>query len=178
MSLNLDCTRSIACTDRRLFFHFHRASPFTHTTWGGSGLGLWIARSESRFFSLTFFLFFTFSLRVDLCELQAGRIEVASTVGEGSIFRCFITARSVDRGLKQDDSRAIPVIEGITAPNASRGEVPRVFLSKPEEDSAPLSGVKVLCCEYVLSRLSRSFLDFLRIFSTLLNLLAITEIIT
>lgn len=25
----------------------HRASPFTHTTWGGSGLGLWIARSES-----------------------------------------------------------------------------------------------------------------------------------
>ncbi|GAA5893268.1 PAS domain-containing hybrid sensor histidine kinase/response regulator [Sporobolomyces salmoneus] len=112
---------------RKLFNKFMQASPFTHTTWGGSGLGLWIARN--------------------LCELQAGRIEVASTVGEGSIFRCFITARSVDRGLKQDDSRAIPVIEGITAPNASRGEAPRVFLSKPEEDSAPLNGFKVLCCE-------------------------------
>ncbi|GAA6008908.1 hypothetical protein JCM11491_003831 [Sporobolomyces phaffii] len=112
---------------QKLFKKFMQASPFTHTTWGGSGLGLWIARN--------------------LCELQAGRIEVASTVGEGSIFRCFITARSVDRGLRQDDSRAIPVIEGITAPNASRGEVPRVFLSKPEEGSAPLSGLKVLCCE-------------------------------
>ncbi|GAA5955090.1 hypothetical protein JCM3765_003192 [Sporobolomyces pararoseus] len=112
---------------QKLFKKFMQASPFTHTTWGGSGLGLWIARN--------------------LCELQAGRIEVASTVGEGSIFRCFITARSVDRGLKQDDSRAIPVIEGITAPNACRGEVPRVFLSKPEEDSAPLNGFRVLCCE-------------------------------
>ena len=95
------------------------------------------------------------SFQTDLCELQAGRIEVASTVGEGSIFRCFITARSVDRGLKKDDSRAIPVIEGITAPNACRGEVPRVFLSKPEEDSAPLNGFRVLCCEVSLeSRLS------------------------
>ncbi|GAA5937240.1 PAS domain-containing hybrid sensor histidine kinase/response regulator [Sporobolomyces koalae] len=118
---------------QKLFKKFMQASPFTHTTWGGSGLGLWIARN--------------------LCELQAGRIEVASTVGEGSIFRCFITARSVDRGLAKDDSRAIPVIEGITAPNASRGEVPRVFLSKNDGDigtpgdSAPLSGLRILCCE-------------------------------
>ncbi|GAA6063949.1 hypothetical protein JCM10212_004904, partial [Sporobolomyces blumeae] len=111
----------------KLFKKFMQASPFTHTTWGGSGLGLWIARN--------------------LCELQAGRIEVASTRGEGSIFRCFITARSVDRGLQRDDSRAIPVIEGITAPNAARGEVPRVFLSKPQEKSTPLGGLRVLCCE-------------------------------
>jgi len=125
-------------------------------------------------FSLSNSSFLTFPLRTDLCELQAGRIEVASTVGEGSIFRCFITARSVDRGLKQDDSRAIPVIEGITAPNASRGEVPRVFLSQPEEGSAPLSGLKVLCCECVLSRLSRSFLDFLHFSLPLLTLMGFT----
>ncbi|GAA5888315.1 hypothetical protein JCM5296_003285 [Sporobolomyces johnsonii] len=111
----------------KLFKKFMQASPFTHTTWGGSGLGLWIARN--------------------LCELQAGRIEVASTVGQGSIFRCFITARSVDIGLPANDSRAVPVIEGITAPNAERGEAPRVFLSKADEENAPLSGMKVLCCE-------------------------------
>lgn len=146
----------------------HRASPFTHTTWGGSGLGLWIARSTFPFSLSQIRPFSPFSLRTDLCELQTGRIEVASTVGEGSIFRCFITARSVDRGLKQDDSRAIPVIEGITAPNASRGEVPRVFLSNPEEASAPLNGLKVLCCEvrsfslfFLVSRLSSTLIDIL-----------------
>ncbi|CEQ40499.1 SPOSA6832_02119, partial [Sporobolomyces salmonicolor] len=106
----------------KLFKKFMQASPFTHTTWGGSGLGLWIARN--------------------LCELQAGRIEVASTVGQGSIFRCFITARSVDVGLAAHDNRAVPVIEGITAPNAARGEAPRVFLSKAEEENAPLNGMK------------------------------------
>ncbi|GAA5834272.1 hypothetical protein JCM11251_000589 [Rhodosporidiobolus azoricus] len=112
----------------RLFAKFMQASPFTHTAWGGSGLGLWIARN--------------------LCELQAGRIEVASTVGKGSIFRCFITARSVDAGPTQrSDTEKLPVIEGITGPNAARGAAPKVFLAKPGEDSRPLSGLRVLCCE-------------------------------
>ncbi|GAA6018410.1 hypothetical protein JCM10207_000884 [Rhodosporidiobolus poonsookiae] len=111
----------------RLFAKFMQASPFTHTTWGGSGLGLWIARN--------------------LCELQAGRIEVASTVGKGSIFRCFITARSVDAGLPKDHERPVAVIEGITAPNAARGAAPTVFLAKPGEQSLPLKGLTILCCE-------------------------------
>ncbi|GAA5861804.1 hypothetical protein JCM8547_008558 [Rhodosporidiobolus lusitaniae] len=109
----------------RLFAKFMQASPFTHTTWGGSGLGLWIARN--------------------LCELQAGRIEVASTVGKGSIFRCFITARSVDAGHAQHAS--VAVIEGITAPNAERGAAPTVYLAKPGEPSKPLKGLTILCCE-------------------------------
>ncbi|BGP46989.1 hypothetical protein JCM10450v2_002841 [Rhodotorula kratochvilovae] len=110
----------------RLFAKFMQASPFTHTAWGGSGLGLWIARN--------------------LCELQAGRIEVSSTVGKGSIFRCFITARSVDAGPDKEDKPA-PVIEGITGPNAERGAAPRVYLSDGGEKSAPLRGMKVLCRE-------------------------------
>ncbi|GAA6050047.1 hypothetical protein JCM3770_001931 [Rhodotorula araucariae] len=110
----------------RLFAKFMQASPLTHTAWGGSGLGLWIARN--------------------LCELQAGRIEVASTVGKGSIFRCFITARSVDAGPDKADKPA-PVIEGITGPNAVRGAAPRVYLSDGSEQNAPLRGFKVLCCE-------------------------------
>ncbi|BGP14897.1 hypothetical protein JCM10213_003746 [Rhodosporidiobolus nylandii] len=111
----------------RLFAKFMQASPFTHTTWGGSGLGLWIARN--------------------LCELQAGRIEVASTVGKGSIFRCFITARSVDAGLPHDHEQPVAVIEGITAPNADRGAAPTVYLAKPGENSTPLAGLQILCCE-------------------------------
>ncbi|GAA6029574.1 hypothetical protein JCM8097_000945 [Rhodosporidiobolus ruineniae] len=111
----------------RLFAKFMQASPFTHTTWGGSGLGLWIARN--------------------LCELQAGRIEVASTVGKGSIFRCFITARSVDAGLPHDHEQPVAVIEGITAPNASRGAAPTVYLAKPGQNSTPLQGLTILCCE-------------------------------
>ncbi|GAA5988813.1 hypothetical protein JCM11641_004861 [Rhodosporidiobolus odoratus] len=109
----------------RLFAKFMQASPFTHTTWGGSGLGLWIARN--------------------LCELQAGRIEVASTVSKGSIFRCFITARSVDAGNSHDTP--VTVIEGITAPNARRGAAPTVYLAKPGESSEPLNGFVILCCE-------------------------------
>ncbi|BGP23674.1 histidine kinase [Rhodotorula toruloides] len=110
----------------RLFAKFMQASPFTHTTWGGSGLGLWIARN--------------------LCELQGGRIEVASTVGKGSIFRCFITAGSVEAGPTADD-RALAVLEGITGPNAERGQTPKMFLRQGERDEKPLSGLTVLCCE-------------------------------
>ncbi|GJN89911.1 hypothetical protein Rhopal_002900-T1 [Rhodotorula paludigena] len=112
----------------RLFAKFMQASPFTHTAWGGSGLGLWIARN--------------------LCELQAGRIEVSSTVGKGSIFRCFITARSVDAGPTEGAEKPVPVIEGITGPNAERGAAPKVFLSGGDDGTkAPLSGLKILCCE-------------------------------
>lgn len=84
----------------------------------------------------------------DLCELQAGRIEVSSTVGKGSIFRCFITARSVDAGPTEGAEKPVPVIEGITGPNAERGAAPKVFLSGGDDGTkAPLSGLKILCCE-------------------------------
>lgn len=84
--------------------------------------------------------------RLDLCELQGGRIEVASTVGKGSIFRCFITARSVEAGPTSSDS-ALAVVEGITGPNADRDQTPKVLLRQGDKDEKPLSGMTVLCCE-------------------------------
>ncbi|GAA5861815.1 hypothetical protein JCM8547_008562 [Rhodosporidiobolus lusitaniae] len=111
----------------KLFAKFSQGSPFTHTAWGGSGLGLWIARN--------------------LCELQAGAIEVASTLGKGSVFRCFITARSVDAGPDEEVKDSVPVVEGITGPNADLGRAPKAFLTNPGEQNKPLSGLKVLCCE-------------------------------
>ncbi|KAJ9116333.1 hypothetical protein QFC22_004773 [Naganishia vaughanmartiniae] len=54
----------------KLFKRFAQASSETHTVFGGSGLGLFVTRR--------------------LTELMGGRIEVDSTVGEGSTFRFFI----------------------------------------------------------------------------------------
>lgn len=55
-----------------VFNRFMQASPITHVTNGGSGLGLWVARN--------------------LCELHGGRIEVRSREGEGTVFRGFVAA--------------------------------------------------------------------------------------
>jgi hypothetical protein len=100
-------------------------------------------------FSFSFFSLHEADLfpAIDLCELQAGRIEVASTVGKGSIFRCFITARSVDAGLPEGHHKPVAVIEGITAPNAERGAAPTVYLARPGEKKEGLSGLTILCCE-------------------------------
>ncbi|SCZ97964.1 BZ3500_MvSof-1268-A1-R1_Chr7-3g09652 [Microbotryum saponariae] len=120
----------------RLFEKFMQAFPFTHSTMGGSGLGLWIARN--------------------LCELQAGRIEVRSKVGEGSIFRCFITARSIDAGATEAEADGVPIIEGITEAGPN-GQVSRIKLDNdpclpgaeghPEQTVLPLAGKTILCCE-------------------------------
>lgn len=56
-----------------LFQRFQQASPRTHTQYGGSGLGLYIARLLSR--------------------LQGGEIGVTSSPGKGSTFAFFIRAR-------------------------------------------------------------------------------------
>ena len=69
-----DTGRGLTEDEKRiLFLRFQQASPRTHITYGGSGLGLFISR--------------------ELVELQGGEIGVASTAGEGSTFAFYIKAR-------------------------------------------------------------------------------------
>ncbi|KAL9099088.1 MAG: hypothetical protein Q9163_005358 [Psora crenata] len=69
-----DTGRGLTDDEKRiLFLRFSQASPRTHITYGGSGLGLFISR--------------------ELVELQGGEIGVASTAGEGSTFAFYVKAR-------------------------------------------------------------------------------------
>lgn len=61
---------------KMLFQRFSQASPRTHTQYGGSGLGLFIARLLSR--------------------LQGGEIGVTSTTGEGSTFAFYVKVRRAE----------------------------------------------------------------------------------
>ncbi len=58
---------------KQMFQRFSQASPRTHVTYGGSGLGLFISR--------------------ELVELQGGEVGVASESGKGSIFAFYVKAR-------------------------------------------------------------------------------------
>jgi PAS domain S-box-containing protein len=58
---------------KQLFQRFSQASPRTHVTYGGSGLGLFISR--------------------ELVEMQGGEIGVASKSGQGSTFAFYVKAR-------------------------------------------------------------------------------------
>lgn len=60
---------------KQLFQRFSQASPRTHVTYGGSGLGLFISR--------------------ELVELQGGEVGVASERGKGSIFAFYVKARRI-----------------------------------------------------------------------------------
>ncbi|KIW11290.1 hypothetical protein PV08_10590 [Exophiala spinifera] len=70
---------------KQLFQRFSQASPRTHVTYGGSGLGLFISRQ--------------------LVELQGGEIGVASETGKGSVFAFYVKARRCERpdGALEDD---------------------------------------------------------------------------
>ncbi|OQO00924.1 hypothetical protein B0A48_13613 [Cryoendolithus antarcticus] len=60
----------------RLFQRFSQATPKTHITYGGSGLGLYIVR--------------------ELVEKQGGRVGVASVPGEGSVFAFYVATMAGD----------------------------------------------------------------------------------
>jgi CheY-like chemotaxis protein len=69
-----DTGKGLTEAEKKLLFQrFSQASPRTHVTYGGSGLGLFICR--------------------ELVELQGGEIGVSSESGKGSTFAFYIKAR-------------------------------------------------------------------------------------
>ena len=83
---------------KQLFQRFSQASPRTHVTYGGSGLGLFISR--------------------ELVELQGGEVGVASESGKGSVFAFYVKARRSE-GVASASEKS-PASPTTTRPKGSR----------------------------------------------------------
>nr|OQO25533.1 hypothetical protein B0A51_06571 [Rachicladosporium sp. CCFEE 5018]OQO26037.1 hypothetical protein B0A51_06722 [Rachicladosporium sp. CCFEE 5018] len=87
----------------RLFQRFSQATPKTHITYGGSGLGLYIVRK--------------------LVEKQGGRVGVASVPGEGSVFAFYIATMAGDEPEEPTKPTAVAnhtLTNGTADPEADR----------------------------------------------------------
>ncbi|KAK5198326.1 hypothetical protein LTR92_002571 [Exophiala xenobiotica] len=121
---------------KQLFQRFSQASPRTHITYGGSGLGLFISR--------------------ELVELQGGEIGVASESGKGSIFAFYVKARRCQRpdGTSQDDQAGsrkgskATLLTTLSTQNFSPTQTPRAT-PKPASQARPVlsSNLHVLVVE-------------------------------
>lgn len=103
-----DTGRGLTEEEKALLFNvFQQASPKTYVQYGGSGLGLFICRQ--------------------LVEMQGGEIGVASKVGKGSTFSCYIKARITEAPtnpqLSIEGQSSFMDVEALR--EASGGEIPK-----------------------------------------------------
>ncbi|KAI1609366.1 sensory transduction histidine kinase [Exophiala viscosa] len=116
---------------KQLFQRFSQASPRTHVTYGGSGLGLFISR--------------------ELVELQGGEIGVASQSGKGSIFAFYVKARrSPDPDGKSDGESASQkkstrpaLLPNLSTPNISSAQTTQSIPPKSNASSKVLLSAPV-----------------------------------
>jgi CheY-like chemotaxis protein len=81
-----DTGRGLTTPEMANLFHlFAQASPKTHQTYGGSGLGLFISRQ--------------------LVNMQGGEIGVASTAGQGSTFQFYVKTRRTHAPAEVEDGK-------------------------------------------------------------------------
>lgn len=112
---------------RLLFQRFAQASPRTHATYGGSGLGLFISRQ--------------------LAELHGGQVGVSSEAGIGSTFGFFIQGRRAPAPKRPSTLGPAPLIgpQGTVAAhasvrsNSSPASIPITTQSEPSTDNSDLA---------------------------------------
>jgi CheY-like chemotaxis protein len=107
-----DTGRGLSKEDMKLLFQrFSQVSPRTHTKYGGSGLGLFIARL--------------------LSQLQGGEIGVSSAITEGTTFAFYVKVRRV---IPKETSLPVPIPEKKATPVQKKNFKKRVVES-PEKRS-------------------------------------------
>lgn len=107
------------CEASHLFKYLSQASPLTHTTHSGSGLGLWICRK--------------------LAVLMNGGIELSSVYGEGCSFRGILEISTVEEGLMDTTDTSIDTYAWDSVPGSPLSTGPPIKAKGP-----PL---RILCCE-------------------------------
>jgi CheY-like chemotaxis protein len=95
-----DTGKGLSEAEKKLLFQrFSQASPRTHITYGGSGLGLFISR--------------------ELVELQGGEIGVSSESGKGSTFAFYVKARRSSAPAQDSEGDLFEYVSGRKASTRS-----------------------------------------------------------